>query len=164
MTFKSYIIAIDPGTNESAFVIFDSSRMALVEFAKIPNEELLARLYQWRESEYELVIEMLRSYGNVMGDDILKTCVWIGRYLEAWKRDARLIPRKEVVLALCQNVTSGDKEVRRAVIDAFGGDASIGTKKSPGPLYGVARDVWSALALALAHDQSKRVDLIRLLA
>ena len=41
---------------------------------------------------------------------------------------------------------------RHALIDRFGGkDAAIGRKAAPGPLYGISRDMWSALAIAVTY-------------
>jgi hypothetical protein len=33
-----------------------------------------------------------------------------------------------------------------------GGSAAVGRKASPGPLYGISRDVWSALAIAVTYS------------
>lgn len=39
-----------------------------------------------------------------------------------------------------------------ALIDRFGGkDAAIGRKATPGPLYGITKDLWSALAIAITY-------------
>jgi hypothetical protein len=35
--------------------------------------------------------------------------------------------------------------------DRFGGSAAVGRKAAPGPLYGISRDVWSALAIAVTY-------------
>jgi len=53
---------------------------------------------------------------------------------------------------LTDNTCANDASIRQALIDRFGGkDAAIGRKASPGPLHGIAADVWSALALAVTH-------------
>ena len=53
-------------------------------------------------------------------------------------------------MALCKNNRAKDKNIRQALIDRFGpGKAAIGTKKAPGPLYGLKSHLWSALAVAV---------------
>ncbi|HET6477318.1 MAG TPA: hypothetical protein VFH93_14740 [Thermoleophilia bacterium] len=44
-----------------------------------------------------------------------------------------------------------DANIRQALLDRFGGPAAVGRKAAPGPLYGIARDVWSALAIAVTY-------------
>jgi hypothetical protein len=41
-----------------------------------------------------------------------------------------------------------DANIRQALIDKIGPQ---GTKKDPGPTYGISKDVWSALAIAVTH-------------
>jgi hypothetical protein len=56
------------------------------------------------------------------------------------------IPRLKVKLHLCHDSRAKDANIRAALIDRFG---KPGTKKNPGALYGVTRDLWSALAVAI---------------
>ena len=60
------------------------------------------------------------------------------------------IPRRAVKLHLCRTSTAKDTNIRQAIIDLYGGPiTAIGNKKNPGPLYGIHKDMWAALALAL---------------
>lgn len=43
-----------------------------------------------------------------------------------------------------------------APILAVGAIGPIGTKSNPGPLYGVTRDAWSAIAVAVTHIEKER--------
>jgi hypothetical protein len=47
-----------------------------------------------------------------------------------------------------------------ALLDRFGGKSqAVGLKAHKGPLYGISRDVWSALAIALtARDLGPAAD------
>jgi len=54
-----------------------------------------------------------------------------------------------VKLHLCGSARAKDTNIRQALIDRYGGSAAIGKKAAPGPLYGVSKDVWSALAVAV---------------
>ena len=64
---------------------------------------------------------------------------------------------------LCGSAKAKDSNIRQAIIDRYGGDPKrcIGTKKAPGPLYGISADQWAALALALtaAENPDIRYDL-----
>ena len=65
-----------------------------------------------------------------------------------------LLPRQTVKATLCHDTRAKDANVRQALLDRFGGSAAIGRKATPGPLYGVSRDVWSALALAVCYAET----------
>jgi hypothetical protein len=113
-----------------------------------------------------MVVEMVKSYGNVMGDSMLETCVWIGHFERArYPHRSYRVPRKTAVTEICQNPRANDSNVRMALIDYFsaasklggGSKPTIGTKNDPGPLYGVKRDIWSAIGIAVAwHEITKR--------
>ena len=61
------------------------------------------------------------------------------------------IGRKAVKIHLCGSMRAKDPNIRQALIDRYGGSSAIGRKATPGPLYGVAGDVWAALAVAVTH-------------
>lgn len=62
------------------------------------------------------------------------------------------VGRKEIVVALCGSARASDSNVRMVLIDRFWGkDAAIGRNANPRPLYGISRDMWSALAIAVTH-------------
>lgn len=158
------ILAIDPGTEQSAWCFFETigTKDHPIHFDQEANKEILDRLRQGKNSVRSVpdlvVIEMFKSYGNVMGDSVLQTCVWIGRFIQAWgARPYELIPRKRIVTQLCMNPRANDTNVRQALIDRWGGkDKAIGSKAKPGPLYGMKNDMWSALAVAVAWTELDR--------
>jgi hypothetical protein len=101
-----------------------------------------------------LALEMIASYGMPVGREIFETCLWIGRFIEAWEmRQGRyqLIYRKDVKLFHCESARATDANIRAALIDRYGPgkERAIGKKSSPGPLYGLKGDHWAALAVAL---------------
>jgi len=152
------ILAIDPGTTQSAFVIYNTYEKTIIE----KNIFLNIDTRSYPKNKYDvLVIEQIKSYGNIMGDSVLETCVWTGRFIEIFKSKATskhsiLIPRKTITTAVCGTSRAKDKNVRQAIIDYFREhkkeDDVIGTKKNPKYLYGIKRDLWSALAVAIAFD------------
>jgi hypothetical protein len=100
---------------------------------------------------------MVACYGMAVGREIFDTCVWIGRFSQCWKdaaeSEAERLTRREVKLYLCNSVRATDANVRQAIIDRYGPDKKtvIGTKKAPGPLYGVKADIWAALGVAITY-------------
>jgi hypothetical protein len=145
------ILAIDPGPEQSAYVEYGVRRRKVVSFAKCSNEDLLSNLRSNCAID-TVVIEMIASYGMPVGREVFETCVWIGRFTEASRWHVDRISRGAIKLHLCGSMRAKDANVRASLIDAFGGkEKAIGNKKSPGPLYGVSGDVWSALAVAVTY-------------
>lgn len=147
------MIAIDPGNIESAFVRYQDGRP--LASGKRPNAEILAALpeqlaHECKFGEPHLAIEMIASYGMPVGAEVFETCVWIGRFIQAWGARHTLVYRREVKLHLCGQARAKDGNVRQALIDRWGGKAkAVGTKAKPGPLYGFKADLWQALAVAV---------------
>lgn len=143
------ILAIDPGTERSAVLAFDEGRRSVDSFALMPNAEVVSFLASVEVDV--LAYEMFASYGMPVGAEVFETCVWIGRFLQAWGKPARRLYRSQVKMHLCGNCRAKDSNVRQALIDKFGPghERAIGTKAAPGPLYGMTGDEWSALAIAV---------------
>ncbi len=151
----SLILAIDPGTTESGWVLYDGTRV--LDSGVKPNSSMLAHVQVVVPANgMRLAIEMIASYGMAVGREVFETCVWIGRFKQAWHSpDAvELVYRKDVKLHLCGTTKAKDPNVRQALIDLFapsggGKTPQIGTKGQPGPLYGVSSHAWPALGVAI---------------
>ena len=78
---------------------------------------------------------------------------WAGRFAEAAHRvPVVLLPRRAVKLALCGDSRAKDANIRQALhrpLRRVGGGSAA--RQRPGPLYGISRDVWSALAIAVTY-------------
>jgi hypothetical protein len=151
------LLALDPGNAETAFVVYDRARRIPTGFGKIDNADMLAAVHGGLRNLCDrhtmLAIEMIASYGMPVGREVFETCVWIGRFIEAWSGPHKLVYRRDVKLELCGNQRAKDGNVRQALIDRWGGkDVAIGKKASPGPLYGFSADVWQALGVAVTCD------------
>ena len=144
------IIAIDPGNAQSAFVVMDG-KYNIIDKGLEDNGVMKAYLEQEGAPYDKLIIEMIASYGMSVGQTVFDTCVWIGRFIEAWGGDFELMYRKDVKMTLCGSMRAKDSNIRQALIDRFG---EVGTKKKPGKLYGVSKDIWSALAVAVCYYSS----------
>jgi hypothetical protein len=142
------ILAIDPGTHESGWVLFSEGKVQSSGVS--PNADVLAMLVTVQADA--LAIEMIASYGMAVGAEVFETCVWIGRYVQAWREPdaARLIYRKDVKLHLCGTPRAKDPNIRQALIDLIGPQ---GTKKQPGPTYGVRSHAWAALGVAVTASK-----------
>jgi hypothetical protein len=138
------ILAIDPGTTESGWVTFDGG---VVKGSGIASNEEMLDIIRGSAAR-RLAIEMIASYGMAVGREVFETCVWIGRFKQAWyvPNEVSLIYRKDVKLHLCGSPRAKDPNIRQALIDKLGPQ---GTKKNPGPLYGVKAHAWAALGVAV---------------
>lgn len=147
------ILALDPGTTETGWaLLFDGKVMGS---GVKPNAEMLADLLQhgmWRRDT--LAIEMIASYGMAVGREVFETCVWIGRFQQAWHAPeaVRLVYRKDVKLHLCGSPRAKDPNIRQALLDKLG---PPGTKNAPGPTYGVKSHAWAALAVAVTAAETR---------
>lgn len=148
------LLAIDPGPKESAWLWMQDGEIRC--FAKEDNEDFLLRLRNKIGADV-LAVEMIESFGMAVGAEVFQTCVWLGRFIETWNVKGfpwHPVTRKEVKMHLCQSMRAKDGNIRQAIIDRYGGSAAIGRKKSPGPLFGVSGDVWSALAVAITWSET----------
>lgn len=147
------ILAIDPGTEQSAFALWDHREQKLYDKGIVKNIDLLEKLeYLSKDKEIDchVAIEMIACYGMPVGKEIFETVLWIGHFLHAWKNrnPATLIFRKDIKLHHCQSLKAKDSNIRQALIDRFG---DPGVKKKQGILYGVSKDIWSAIAIAVYY-------------
>ena len=140
------ILAIDPGTERSAFVLLHEGR--IVRHGLQENAWLIGFLESYRFNPIKplLAVEMIASYGMPVGREVFETCVWIGRFVQAWQPlPVDYVYRREVKLHLCGSVKAKDGNVRQALLDLYGPQ---GTKKAPGPTHGLKADEWAALGVA----------------
>ena len=183
------VLGIDPGSCQSAYVVYDNETKKIVDKEILENKILLRHLrkttpvqadFLAMQADY-LAVEMIASYGFPVGKTTFDTCLWIGRFIEAWDFSDRPIPDKEdkkwnlvyrksvnrenycesVCMHLCHSARAKDTNIRQALIDRYepsggGRTPQIGIKARPGPLFGLTTDMWSALAVAITWDESHR--------
>ena len=138
------VLGIDPGSVQSAYVLWNGYSIEILGLRE--NNEVLSLLADWTMNDCALVIEQIRCYGMPIGQTTLDTVFWSGRFWEAWKGEKHLMPRLEVKKHICHNGSAKDSNIRQALIDRFG---KPGTKKDKGLLYGVKKDIWSAMAISV---------------
>ena len=156
------VLAIDPGSEQSAWVLYDGQRV--LGHGIIPNDMMLAHA---RVNYYlPVVIEEIASYGMAVGREVFQTVRWAAKFEQAVLEQRRItgvgavyyLPRRDVKLHLCQSARAKDANVRQALLDRFGGEkAAKGNKAAPGPLHGLKKDEWQAAALAVVwHDLNSK--------
>ena len=155
---------IDPGTERTGVVIYDSgSKAALWACKDICNAVLVSHLRNGFadipvQRPRAIAIERMQAHRMVSGDVIETT--WVsGRFYEAaqashYRKVVRYY-RREILAAL--DVTgkgTRDSLVRQRLIEMHcGKTAAIGKKATPGALYGVTSHAWQALAVAVVAAQ-----------
>lgn len=177
------ILAIDPGSEQSAAVSYKDGE--ILWFALLPNGEMAAAIGHDSFCGSHLAIEMMKPRGMPTSEQEMLTCVWIGRFIEKTSCELwSFVYRGNIKTHLCGRVTANDSNIRRALIDQFGGDAkAIGGKNCkrchgkgwcgrgrptcdacdgsgwlhpPGPLHRLHGDLWQALAVAVTYaDQQE---------
>ena len=163
------ILAIDPGPERSGWVCYDRNSKELLAKGLFENYELLS-LVRRADKSTHCAIEMIASssYGMAVGASVFATCRWVKRFEEAWepgpprgddayRRLAALVYRRDVKMHLCGSPRAKDANVRQALMDRYGStrQKAIGTKKNPGPLYGVKKDIWAALGVAITYAETR---------
>lgn len=150
------ILCIDPGPEKSGVVIFDEAEMSLVFTCHNLSNQALLVLIDVGPPCDKMVFEMMSNYGTPIGASVLDAVLWSGMFMHAFGRENVIgVYNSNIRLDLCGNVRVGESNIRQAVIDHFpatggGKTPQIGTKKAPGPLYGMKSHAWSALAVGLA--------------
>ncbi|KKK65630.1 hypothetical protein LCGC14_2972200 [marine sediment metagenome] len=184
---KETILAIDPGTTKSAYLLYQEG--SILGFDKLDNCQIL--LVAEGCNANLMAIEMPACYGMAVGKSVFETCRWVGIFQQAFGLSKTyLVYRKScsdegvdsILMHLCHNTRAKDTNVRRAIIDLYGGDEkAIGGvrcrkcngkgwfgagrpvcpvcngdkwKSPPGPLKGIVDDAWAALAVAITFDET----------
>lgn len=144
------ILAIDPGSTESGWVLYRSG--VVVDSGIAENDDMLPWIRHGQGADV-FAIEMAESFGQKVWSQVFTTVRWTGRFQQAWREPgaAQLITRSQVKLHLCGKRAANDTMVRQALLEAIG---ERGTKAKPGPTYGVKSHAWAALAVAVTASAS----------
>lgn len=168
MTRFFEVHAVDPGPVNSAWAHIESPSSGvykLVDFGFMDSKVLRDQLVTLAGNTYPrskiLAIEDIVFYQMTAGAAVFETCVWIGRFMEAWGDDSTIarIPRPDCAQRLVGQRSAKDSQMVAATYARFGAKSlteAKGTKKFPGPLYGVTEHVWSAIAVGLTYIEKAR--------
>jgi hypothetical protein len=154
------ILALDPGTSETAWLEWSLSDQRILRFGFERNIDIIGLLGGIAprdctgpaiDPDY-VICEGLACYGAAVGAEVFETAYWIGEYRGMCRNQHPfvLVPRLTVKVHHCHTAKAKDANVRQALIDRLGGK---GTKANPGPTYGISSHNWSTLAIAVwAND------------
>jgi hypothetical protein len=189
------ILAIDPGTFESGWCVYntDTSRIEKdpatgeeKQVGKDKNEDVLEKVNLFNDwyDDGMVVVEMVASYGMPVGKEVFETVFWLGRFCQEARAFERVY-RKDIIRHINRSTKGKDPTIRQALMDMnrFGGMecvsiggvkcpkckgkawvgrnhdpcpecAESGWKHPPGPLNGVTRDMWAAVAVAVFYQDT----------
>ena len=156
------ILAIDPGSTKSAYVIMDSETYMPCEMDKTDNHDLLERVAWWQKKaekgcpafELAVIENIVGSYGASIGKTTFDTAIMIGRLIQALTAFVPVdkIPRQTIRAHICPKVKANDKTIRDALIARFAlhdMERGKGTKDNRDFFYGFSNDIWSAYAVGV---------------
>lgn len=153
------ILAIDPGNTESGYAVIRMPEFSLFTFGKEDNETLLQRIDVLKRTVDAVAIEMVGCYGMPVGKDVFETCVWIGRFTQALKGcNMGYVYRKDEKIHLCGSMKAKDANIRQALINRYAVHdfkSGKGTKANKDVFYGVAKDVWQAIAVGVTYAEMR---------
>jgi hypothetical protein len=154
------IIAIDPGTDKSAFVSWDTEKDDFVKtdnkyrMGLVSNQDFYDNAINLIQKVWPKLIafEMVQSYGLTVGRSTFQTVLFVGRMTERFRltyAHGGLTPYFTIKYYGRPTIKAqiggrNDAQVRASLRMRYG-EAKKGEK-----LYGVKKDIWSALALAAA--------------
>ncbi len=142
------ILGIDPGQHQSGWCELDrvKGKYVVLGSGVIANSELLYNLALRDARSCTLALEVFEARGMPIGEDSIETILFTGRVMQVWTGELRRVRRSKIKLHLCGTSRAKDPNVRRVLIDKIG---VPGTRKNPGPTFGVTSHAWAALACAV---------------
>ena len=152
------VLFIDPGTEQSGWIVWNGKKITDHDITEnFVMVRLIKDFIDFNKSsvglgKLHLGIEMIASYGMAVGQTTFETCVWIGRFANAWEsvhgnKSVNFLFRKtDICKHVCHNSNAKDPHIRQALIDLIG---PPGKKKEPGPTFGIKSHEWAALAGAV---------------
>lgn len=175
------IMAIDPGTTESAYVILDD-QYQILSADKVGNDVVLSIIADAPGLDAVIIEDIEPRYsstdrsaaGAVMGQSTIETIKAFGRFSwqaslrglmvgSIFRRDERfcLIPTKRNGLPPLPETAPkhADGQIRASLIRRFARhdhERGRGTKANPDTFYGFHGDMWQAMAVGVTWlDQAK---------
>ena len=152
------VFAVDPGPEQSGWLYCQTDPFKILEHGITENGDLLCKLTVHRSvGDVDLMlIEKVESFGMSVGASVFETVFWSGRFAQVVQPvPVERIGRRVVKLTLCGSMRAKAGNIRQSLCDKFGGDAAVGRKASPGPLYGCRSHIWPALALVVTYAETR---------
>ena len=161
---KPTVLAIDPGPRQSGWVLFDIEEEKVLSHGIDNNEDIITMIAPdlecWPLAGY-IAIERFEARGLPLGESSIETILWSGRFAQAFNAETNWIRRRDIKLHICGTVRAKDSNVNAVLGDRFskgqGMRVAKGTKKAPGPLYGLKSHSLAALAVAVTFTDHYEV-------
>jgi hypothetical protein len=143
------VIGLDPGTDSSALVAIEYGKPVAKTHASNGRIRQILRdgveLHAFLRSGnhnpalpthrncWVLAIECVQHYGSGMavGAEVFHTCMWSGRFIEVWDGKYVLVTRPTIKAYVCGSAHAQDANIRRALVDRYGGDRRLKGVKCP---------------------------------
>ena len=146
-------IGIDPGPDGCGWVEYDTGARRVVGCDPcVPLAEAIRRL---REAPLCVVaIERWQAGCSSVAQSSIVTIEWaavLAHVAREAGHDVRWLYRRQVLTELdATGPGSRDALVRARLLEMHGGPGAVGTKRAPGPLYGMRAHCWPALGVLAA--------------
>lgn len=168
---KKYILTIDTGTENTAYVLYNKETKQLADRNWLPNREVINKLPKYFEECDICIIEMSAIYGPCSMSILANTFI-IGLFAQLAKQynvSVSLMFRKTVKMELCGSVRGVNDAVLNNVLkDYHFGEPGCKTKKNLNPFYfneetikneargEMENNQWAALAILAAYLQNPK--------
>ena len=140
------IVAIDPGPEKSALILWDGKTILEMHFSN--NIAILKMLWSYPRNQFDLVLEQVASMGMPVGASVFETVFWSGRFCQAWGEPFHRMKRGVVKMHLCGSMRAKDSNIIQALKDRF--EPDLQPRQRPKTvLKGLSGDLWQAFALAI---------------
>lgn len=137
------IIGVDPGPEESGYVICDRFKPYVSD--KVKNDSLIRILEN--ETRIDLVLIERPVCRKWAGASVSDTAIWTGRFMQASPVKVGLINRQKVRMHMVGKKAT-DADIRFKIIERFYPEYCL---KEPGMFKGFKSDIWQAYALIVTY-------------
>jgi hypothetical protein len=164
----SAIIGIDPGSDKSAMVIWDTRGQKIISHIWDTNSKIERRLSVERHVCTVLAVEYPYLFGKKVWQQVIDTAFVIGRFVKTFEPTYGEEVSNRMIYYINSNAwrifISGqrgakDSAVKQAIMSKYGGK---GTKDNPGILYGIADHEWDALSVCLYTENTYSDQILKL--
>ena len=146
---------IDPGPEFFYIVTLGDDGRTILAKEAVKVADVASYVMTLRATYPRLTVacEWPRARGMRTANDEFELCYHIGAVGAAVGQSWRLLPRHDIKMHLCGKSAAKDGDVIAALTGLLG---PKGTKRAPGPTYGMAGDLWQALAVAVTAAENPK--------
>jgi len=149
------ILAIDPGTTQSAYILWNTEKQTVLSCGLMDNNPFVKKYISFVQCKMAdlIAVEMIQNYGFQMGRSTIETIMFVGELKAFW--DANHYDVTEFKLygrpTIKGHFNAKKDAMIRASLRMRYGEHEF---KKGGKFYGVKKDIWSAMAIAVALTEN----------